>query len=318
MYNTKLKRKHHFIPQTHLANFTKDGTINSRLWVFDSLNSGQWESKIREVAHKRDLYRVHYPEVKPDIFEDIFGEIEDKVGPIIRGVCEKLLMPMGDEYIWLMNYIALLAERTPARREVISKPMKELQKLFVEMDSSASEYHKTMMEETYMDNITNKERRKVTFEDEHSIRLDNNTHMKYLLTAIDAIIPFLIDRNWSVVYCPPTLGDFICSDNPVSLHWVEDKDRGIYSSPGYGLMGTEVSIPLSSRVMLLGRFEQVHPASGIIPSRRTLAILNSYTGMFCDRFIFSRKNDFFWYTAKNKIGNIRDFKQIVKEEAESK
>jgi hypothetical protein len=136
---------------------------------------------------------------------------------------------------------------------------------------------------------------------------------KNVFTVIDAILPTLIERKWSVVFCPPAIGDFICSYNPVSLHWATlEKRPEIFNSPGYGMIDTEISIPLSSRVMLLGRFDDFQPPSGVVPNKRNLAILNSFTGIESSRFIYSRKNDFYWYTKDGQVANVEDFKRLIK------
>ncbi|KIL39564.1 hypothetical protein SD70_19365 [Gordoniibacillus kamchatkensis] len=229
------KKRHHFVPEFHLALFTKDGTKESKLWVFDQLNGKQWDA--------------------------------------IPGVA------------------------TPERFESIKQRMKADG---VEFDN----------------NVSYEDLRKFIFEEKYTISFDNNTNINNLLTAIDVLIPLLGARNWTVAYAPPEVGDFICSDNPVSLHWITQKERGFWSSPGHGLMETEVSVPLSSRIMLLGRFEEL-PPNVVISSKRNLAILNSYTGMYADRFIYSRENDFLWFKRDNSVGNVADLKRLILEKSES-
>jgi hypothetical protein len=308
------KRNHHYVPKSHLSGFTKHGNVESSLWVFDQLTAKQWESKPVRVAFQKDLYAISFPEIKPDAIEDIFADLENKVAPIIRWICENLQMPNGEEYIWLMNYIALLAERTPTRREVFAKPMEDMSKLLLKMSLSTPESYEALRQAMILEgedvsDLSYEELHQFAFEEKYSISFDNNTHVQHLLIAMDTIIPTLVDREWTVIYCAPELGDFICSDNPVCLQWTKEKDRGFWSSPGYGLRETEVSIPLSSRVILLGKFEKSHSASGRIPSRKSLAIFNSRTGMYSHRYIFSRKKNFFWYTNEGRIGDIDDFKK---------
>jgi hypothetical protein len=320
MSDKPIKKNHHYIPKSHLANFTKKGKVDSALWVFDTVTGKQWETKPGSVAIKKNLYTVDVSEERPDIFEDIFAEIENKAAPIIREICRSHIMPTGDDYNWLMNYIALLAERTPARREVHEKPIQDISRMMLKMIFSTPERYeatrRNMLESGYNlgDSLSYEQLRDFSYGDQYTIEVDNNTNIKNLLTAIDTILPPLASRKWSVVFSPSTLGDFICSDNPVSLYWTEIRDRGLWSSPGHWLLGTEVSLPLSSRVALLGRFEEYHPPSRIVPSRKALATINSNTGRYSERFIFSRKKDFFWFTKDNRIGNVDDFKRFIKEE----
>lgn len=316
------KKKHHFVPVSHLALFTQDGTKESILWVFDQKYGKQWDSVPGSVGFQKHLYRVDLPETEPDAIEDAFADVEDNVAPIIKEICISKKIPEGEEYNWLINYVALLAERTPVRRDVFTKPMQDITKIMSQMMLATPERFESIKRRMKADgveindNVSYEDMRKFILEENYTISFDNNTHINNLLTAIDAIIPPLGARNWTVAYSPPEIGDFICSDNPVSLHWTTQKERGFWSSPGHGLTETEVSVPLSSRIMLLGRFEEF-PSNITIKSKRNLAILNSYTGMHADRFIYSKENDFLWFMRDNSIGNVADFKRLIHEKDES-
>ncbi|HBV85325.1 MAG TPA: hypothetical protein DEF42_01345 [Desulfosporosinus sp.] len=312
-----MKKRHHFIPESHLALFTQNGTKESKLWVFDQTSGKQWEAYPRSVGYQKYLYRVKLPNAEPDAIEDVFAFVEDKVAPIIKEVCSSQEIPEGaEEYNLLINYIALLSERTPTRREVFSRPMQDIAKIMSQMMVATPERFESIKQRMkedgveYNDEISYEDLKKFVFEGKYTISFDNNTHVNNLLTAVDAIIPPLGDRNWTVAYVPPKVGDFICSDNPVNLHWITPKKRGFWSSPGHALTETEVSAPLCSRIMLLGRFEKM-PTKVIISSKRNLAILNSYTGMYAERFIYSKENDFLWFKRDNCVGNVDDFKRLI-------
>jgi hypothetical protein len=221
------KIRHHFVPEFHLALFTQDGTKDSTFWVFDQKYGKQWDAIPGSVGYQKHLYRVDLPDTEPDVIEDVFAFVEDNVAPIIKEVCNIQKIPEGAEgYNWLINYIALLAERTPARREVFTKSMQELAKTMSQMMFARPERFESIKRSMkadgveYEDNVSYEDLRKFIFEEKYTISFDNNTNINNLLTAIDAIIPPLGARNWTVAYAPPEVGDFICSDNPVSLHWI--------------------------------------------------------------------------------------------------
>lgn len=311
------KIKHHYIPRFHLALFTQDGTKDSNLWVFDQLNGNQRESVPGKVGFQKHLYSIELPGSGSDVIEDVFAEVERHVAPIIRNICHSQKLPDDKiAYSWLINYIALLAERTPIRLEHFTKPIKDISKILSQMIVSTPERFEATMQSMKRKGmevngtVSYEEMRDFVLEEKYTISVDNNTRISTLMNAIDAIIPYLGARNWVVVYSPPEIGDFICSDNPVSLHWITQEDRGIWSSPGHGCMETEVSVPLSSRIMLLGRFEDV-PPNIVITSKENLAILNSFTGMHSDRFIYSKNNDFLWFKKDQSVGNVDDFKQMI-------
>ncbi|WLD94625.1 DUF4238 domain-containing protein [Alkalihalobacillus sp. AL-G] len=317
----KTKKKHHYVPKSLLAGFTKKETVESPLWVFDQETGKQWESKPVRVGFKNDIYKIEIADVLPDALEDSFMEIETKTAPIIKKLKNTLEMPKGTDFIWLINYIALQYSRTPVRKETLSEPMANIAKIMMQMSIATPERYTKLIEDMKKDGknigeeLSYKEMHDfIMDEDRYKIVIDNNTKMNNILTSIDAIIPTLMKRNWSVVYSPTTVGDFICSDNPVNLHWTNPQlNRGFFNSPGHGLPDTEVSFPLSSRVMLLGRFDNFQPSSGTIPNKLTLAALNSFTGKQADRFIYSRKKDFYWLSNDNKVANIEDFKSMIRE-----
>lgn len=319
------KKRHHFIPAFHLSLFTQNGTKESILWVFDQTSGKQWEATPNSVGYQNHLYRVELPDTEPDAIEDVFAYVEGNVAPIIKEVCDSQKIADGtEEYSWLINYIALLSERTPIRREVFTRPMQDTTKILSKMILLTPERFESVKQRMkadgveFEDNVSYEDLRKFVFEENYTISFANNTHINNLLTAIDAIIPPLGARNWTVVYSPPEVGEFICSDNPVSLHWTKQKERGFWSSPGHELMETEVSVPLSSRIMLLGRFDEL-PPNVIISSKRDLAVLNSYTGMYADRFIYSSENDFLWFKRDNSVGNVGNvaaFKRLILEKGE--
>lgn len=61
----------------------------------------------------------------------------------------------------------------------------------------------------------------------------------------------------------------------------------------------------------MGRFEDSHPLSGLVPSRRALAILNSNKGRHASRFIYSKKKGFIWYKIDDEIGDVKDFISLI-------
>jgi hypothetical protein len=318
-----IKRNHHYIPKFHLAGFTKKGTVDSPLWVFDSETGKQWESKPVRVAFEKDLYTIELPDTRPDAIEDAFALVESAVAPIIKNIYSTLSMPKDDnDFNLLINYIALLSVRIPERRETFNDFMVDVSKIMLEMTFAYPERFETIKQEMAgkgidVSRMSYEEMHRFFFEGKYNISFDNVTHIKNIITTMDAVLPTLARRNWCVVNCPETVGDFICSDNPVNLHWMEQRERGFFSSPGHGLDGTEVSIPLSSRVLLLGRYS-ILPKNFTVLSQRSLAILNSFTGINSMRYLYSRKNDFVWFTKDEKVGTITDFKKIVKKKNDHK
>nr|WP_253187300.1 DUF4238 domain-containing protein [Paenibacillus sp. GP183] len=255
-------------------------------------------------------------------FEEAFSLVEENASRIIKNINATFMAPEPgtDDYNWLINFIAILCERTPARRKHFSEMTAEMYKMITRVGFQHKEYfesQKRIIEEKTgeKNNLTHEKLLEFIERDEYEVVFGNNHHMKSFMDRLDVIIEPLSRRKWSVVTSPPMMGDFICSDNPVCLRNVT-KVTGFFSSPGHGMFNTEVSLPLSPRVVLLGRFEDYHPMSGLVPNRKTVAAINSFTGMYAEKFIFSKKQDFLWTDTVGKLCNTDDFKRKLVEKKE--
>lgn len=74
------------------------------------------------------------------------------------------------------------------------------------------------------------------------------------IEALKPVYDRLDLRNWRLVR-PGGQNRFITSDDPAVLHWTEERDRGLWSSPGHGVAGTSLTLPLSPELLIFGTFE---------------------------------------------------------------
>jgi len=149
---------------------------------------------------------------------------------------------------------------------------------------------------------------------QYTMDINQNYKIKQLLHSIDILIPLLAERKWSLLLSKdmattmPELGGFICSDNPVALVSL-DPLPPIYS-PGYGMLRTEVTLPLSKNVALVGLFEGEEKVS--IISVKGMAAINSRTSMYADRFLYHSNKNFILVNQQQGISNATDFLKYCK------
>jgi len=115
-----------------------------------------------------------------------------------------------------------------------------------------------------------------------------------MLEGAQAIFPLLLQRRWSVLLSPA--GRFVCSDRPVVVVFTRPKPP--IWAPGFGLPDTEVTVPISKNVMLVGSWDGV-PAT-ISLTYRQIARYNSRTIQHASRFAFSAQRDVPWLDRQNK------------------
>lgn len=309
----KPSRHHHYISKFYLEGFTARGSKDDYLWVMDKEQKKQWKAKPENAAHQRDFYRVKIPGVEPDAVEKAFGKFENQAASIVERIIEKGALPKGEDFIILINFVALMAVRIPRYRRVFDGPLEEMNKFILKLITANPERWETIKERMKRDGYEIDE--KVSYEvmkcfvkrDKYSIKVSREWHIQNLLQSIDILIPLLLGRKWSLLIVKDEKDEFICSDSPVALVWT--KPMPPFWGPGFGMKNTELTMPLNRHIGLLASFE-VEPQTLLAP-KRAVAKLNSRTAMQAQRFIYSNKQIFIWLKRSGEIGNTNDLLSAI-------
>lgn len=317
----KHSRRHHIVPQFYLAGFTDSGKKDGLLWVLDMNELRQWRGKPKNVAFQTNFYLLKLPGIKTDIVERVFQKLESKVAPIIRKIINTKTLPIDEDYSILITWVALMALKTPRFRSIYEEPMVEIGKFVLQSMLANSEHWETtkkrMKRDGYkVDNETNYEDMKRFVEsDDYTIRLSQECHVELLFDAVNEIIPSLMTRRWSLLFVKDKSDEFICSDSPVALKWTKPMPQ--FDSPGFERENTVVTMPLNKYVALHGRFEGA--SSNILVSSEVVALINTFTCIYGQRFIYSPKEEFIWLKKDNNIGKLDDFlKELKRDKRDSK
>jgi len=306
----KPKKKHHYISQFYLGGFTSSGEKADSLWVLDQNNVKQWKSKPSNIAYEFDFNKIDAPEINPNIIEDSLAKFEYKVAPVIKDIISKKCLPTGNDFILLMNMVALFSTNIPNQREIISRAIGDVAKAMLSLAIETPERWQSAIKNAKIDDIDNNsvdyEKMKSFFEsNKYSIEASKYFHIMTFFDSIDTILPYLINRKWRLLLTDEDTGQFICSDNPIALVWTVKVPPFYQNSPGFGMNNTELTMPLSKNVALIAKFEEIDK-NVMKADRNTVAIINSRTAMYSKRFIYSSKKDFIWLMEDKKIGNTND------------
>ena len=116
-------RKHHYVPAFYLAGFTASGSDEDRLNVFDQGQVKGWPATPRTAGYVNDFYVTDLgPGVDPTGFESgILAPIEGKASGVIRTAIETDRLPHGPDLNVLLNFVALMAARTPRIRGLVGQ-----------------------------------------------------------------------------------------------------------------------------------------------------------------------------------------------------
>lgn len=319
--------KQHYIPSFHLSLFSMGDQKGSDIWVTDLKYKKQYLRTASKMAYMSDLYTFEPGSDIEDryILEKTFSQIERETAKTFRKILDTERLPSRNTHSTsfdiLINYIALLAVRTPQKIESMVNPIIKTQEIVLDIiTSDPKKWEATQRRIASTKNEKSAEMVNISFDEARNIKdkiklkVAQNYKMKMMLDAVDILIPLLAKRYWTLYLSKddtttmPQLGGFICSDNPVSIISLR-KLPAIYS-PGFGMPYTEVSIPISKNAFLVGRFNGSDTTEVI--SIRGMASANSRTSMYADRYLFHANKNHIFVDNNDEIQNVTKLLNVLK------
>lgn len=260
---SKEARHHHYIPQCYLKGFLPKKEGKSNLCVIDLKQKKHFDTGTRNICGIKDFNRINIEGLEPDSIENRLSFFEGQVATALKEIEKEKNLNNKETYDVIMNLIALLGIRHPQTRKHSSDTEARILKMAMQI-LLASKNHwestKMRMKKDCIeidDNVSYEELKKFVDSDKYDIVMQNESHLAAEFCGIDAILPFLFNRKWTLVLSSEKTGPFITSDRPVSLTWQypEKLPRSMQYSPGYGMKDTEVVFPVSQEIAVIGTFE---------------------------------------------------------------
>ncbi len=302
MINIPTARKHHYVPQFYLGNFSLSGTKDDSLWVFDKKTNRQWKASIDDIACQRNFYTVEFKDGTPDEVEKAFSKMEDIAAPIIKQIIETNAFPSQNDFMELITFIAISASRGPGARKTLAEPFEEVSNRIFELCTASPERYYASMERLKKVGYDVKD---VPYEDmlqfiqekRYTLEFHNNFHVHNIFAGIDAIIACLINRNWSLFFNTNDDMQFICPDRTVYIMPNEPIEPSMWGI-GFGSPKTDLVVPLSKNTILIGRYEEIEPIKNISP--KAVAIYNNYTFIYSTQYMYSTNQDIQFFVSKKE------------------
>lgn len=300
-------RNHHWIPQCYLKGFAKNRSKNAQLFVVDAIERKVFQTIPRNVASARDFNKIEVEGVPADHIESSLSQFEGQVSKALIRLCENRQFGDAEDHNLILNLIALLAVRNPLMRENMRQFQERVIKQMMSMTVANEAHYDATFKKAVQngdvaapDNEVSYERmRDFVEQEQYTIEVPTTRHVKQELKLVDTVLPLLGARKWLLLRAPADAGGFITSDHPVVLQWSERKDRGMFSSPGFGLKGTEVLFPLSNELAMLGVFDGREGVTDVSPD--VVAQVNGIIIYYGHRQIYARDNRFRYALASGEI-----------------
>lgn len=289
-------RGQHYVPRFYLAGFADaHGVIH----VLDQQRRKQRTSIPEQVAKENHFYTVETGALAdPYVVERWLSELEADCAQVIREIVANKSLPSGSALGTMITFIAMMYSRVPGIRDTLSEFLEEGAEL---IDFAWREIAQRRHVAQASNNAKGEQpRRQVETNDEASL-CNQTTYVQLTMEMVRMLFPMLAQRHWSLWEVVDDTCDLICSDRPAGLNWTEPMSD--LHPPGFNLPGTVVTIPLTSRLAVVGTIAPCAAYRKI--TSREVADLNSATGQDANQ-LYSSKSDFVWRMKNGQIGRAAD------------
>jgi hypothetical protein len=256
----------------------------------------------RNLGYHRDFYYLDDRE-DGNVMEDAFAKLEAKASPIIDRIVETRAIPKEkDEWLTLMNFVAIQAVRVPAAKQVIARPIHRERQIITDMIRNDRRLYRRNAHMLGIDSEAVTYDQFVAMTDQEIIApLSNEEFFRYAMAMAKPVLESINQRLWTLVYSDEPGEHFVVSDDPVALYWSDGIHRRL--PPGYGHENADATLPLSSEVALVLTYSDFRVSAGSI--RHQVARINSKTIAASTHFVASKEDSFICYT-RNEIASVSD------------
>lgn len=239
-------RKHHFIPQFYLRQFTN---TDEKLYVVEkSIDTRNWPSSTENAGAKRDYHTLDWMDRKADTetIEQRLSEVEDSQASLLKAIVESP-ESFSDRKGELAEFIALMYFRVPAFRDHIEK----------QLSSVVSFTGKILRRQGKLPEPPDiiKDLIKVHGDDIFLLKIANWKIIEFMFDASlhSQISDICSSMNLRILQAKEA-DRFITCDSPIVLFDREYKNHKPYGS-SFSIKTIEVSFALSPTLMLLASWD---------------------------------------------------------------
>jgi Protein of unknown function (DUF4238) len=288
-------RRHHYVPACYLRHFAMpNDRLAGRLYAYDRTRGKQFASTPDKSAHARDFYRVEIDGVHPNLIENTYESIETRFAPTLAGVVERGTLPTDPiARQEMFAFVASQATRTPRVREQQARWFNDVAMLMMRTladnkpafmkqlratESDATDESAEELWATHVAFVNAKGAR---------VEIDQAMHARDSLDAAADLEAVLARRYWILGVAADNAA-FVTSDDPVQVRPTGlGQPRHPLWSPGFADPDTEVLIPLSPRLVMIGLPNEFTARARIRFSRTEVAEINTNTVFASHRFVYS-------------------------------
>ena len=284
-------KRHHYLPESYLAGFTRDRSAAGVFFVYDRDVAAVRRQTPRNTTVKSHYYTVATKTTdRSTHVEEALAKVESLAIPVVRKIESRLGLTQNEREA-LALFVALLGCRVPqferGLRESTSALHKRVSALaFHSVDDVVAELRRQGVD---TDDASEKalDLHRLIQDGDYDVSPSKEWLVRMMLESALEEGWLFWQMNWAAVHAPKN-SSFIVSDAPLMLLPPENW-RSQFPHLGYGLLtpGVQKIIPLTERVALM----MLDKGEGLIhldAPRSDVRSINISLALRCERFLIGR------------------------------
>lgn len=291
MAESKLPKKHHYVPQFYLKGFSMD---KNNLWVLNKKSDDNQNIKkitTKAIAFENNFYTYKSIDKTKETLEDLFCQMERLASDVIKKISdgheinqqEKADLSVFISFLWLrtpkskkrMNDMTTNLHEQISRKSIAMTPNENLKEFFKKRGKDLSDKEIDELKEFATDEKKSK----------FTLNIPQNYWIKEMLQLGMDISPAFQICDWEFCVSDKPFA-FITSDNPFML--IPSKPVDPFYGLGLLTDGAKKVIPLNSKICLVMHEPKENPQNKYREvDKDYFRMINNFTYKNAQRFVFS-------------------------------
>jgi hypothetical protein len=307
--------RQHYLPASYLARFTFRGKRDSVFFVHRLNGVPTLEGTPNNEGFERHYHDIDVAGLRPDHLEFEFQKVEEPACSLFKTLSANPGRPFvtKEELETAVFFLAIQAARVPQAKETYKTVLADSGQAFMEKVAHSPEFFdKVTAIARQMGILTesvDQQKLREAVDGGHITVHVDNTHVSIgILRLAYAILDKINNWNCTLLYADGP-DWFVCSDYPVGVRYsvlVDDMlEPSALENPTVEFLTSPIYMPLAYNVALVLHQEDKIPITQRA-DQRMVAIVNTITIAYAERFICSPARDFKCVLPNRAIGNASD------------
>lgn len=297
-------RRHHWIPESYLGLFSREGNTGSQIFVVDCVERRSFWTSTDNVCVKRDFNRIESPNLDPNELETRLGQFESVAIEALREIGAGRAATDSQKWVYCLNLMGLIATRNPTTRRQLTRAAERVTRGLLQKSLESKQAWEAAIVEMKAAGALDvslpadfERHRNFVEGGKFSMEFHQNFLIFQELRGVAAVIEMLGRRTWSLLEAPADSGGFLTTDRPVCVFPTD----GTTPAAPTQLDDTKNSIvfPVSPRLLAYGCAHGRQYAADI--TRRAVARFNLALLRFSTGRVFGPHEHFEFGSSKPEL-----------------